>query len=164
MSSPQQIKATQTLAVCVITRHFLNRKSESRSELMTRYRCHVHNSANGCCKLIDGWIDLSLDILLTKANTLDVYSESVRYINNVRWITSINIMLTLIPFPRMIGWYVPDASHFNIIRHRAVGLMNSTFNRVAVLISIQNWLSETPEQSKNAATPSYMSVFMSRKL
>uniref|UniRef100_A0A093VHI0 Uncharacterized protein n=1 Tax=Talaromyces marneffei PM1 TaxID=1077442 RepID=A0A093VHI0_TALMA len=36
-----------------------------------------------------------------------------------------------------------------------------TRNRVAVIISIQNWLSESPEQSKNAATPSYMSVFMS---
>jgi hypothetical protein len=33
--------------------------------------------------------------------------------------------------------------------------------RVSVIISIQNWLSETPEQNKNAATPSYMSVFMS---
>jgi hypothetical protein len=32
-----------------------------------------------------------------------------------------------------------------------------------VIISIQNWLSETPDQSKNAATPSYMSVFMSCK-
>jgi len=36
-------------------------------------------------------------------------------------------------------------------------------DRVAVIISIQNWLSETPEQSKNAAAPSYMSVFMSCK-
>lgn len=32
-----------------------------------------------------------------------------------------------------------------------------------MIISIQNWLSESPEQSKNAATPSYMSVFMSCK-
>ncbi|OKL63095.1 hypothetical protein UA08_02001 [Talaromyces atroroseus] len=36
-----------------------------------------------------------------------------------------------------------------------------TRNRLAVVVSLQNWLSETPEQSKNAATPGYMSIFMS---
>ncbi|EED13934.1 conserved hypothetical protein [Talaromyces stipitatus ATCC 10500] len=41
------------------------------------------------------------------------------------------------------------------------GLSISMIGWVAVIISIQNWLSETPEQSRNAATPSYMSVFMS---
>lgn len=41
---------------------------------------------------------------------------------------------------------------------------NSTGDfRVSVVISLQNWLSESPEQSKNSATPGYMSIFMSRK-
>ncbi|RAO73145.1 uncharacterized protein BHQ10_009157 [Talaromyces amestolkiae] len=47
---------------------------------------------------------------------------------------------------------LPMAAMFT--RNRMIGW-------VAVIISIQSWLSESPEQSKNAATPSYMSVFMS---
>ncbi|PVI06556.1 hypothetical protein DM02DRAFT_649678 [Periconia macrospinosa] len=41
-----------------------------------------------------------------------------------------------LPQPRMIGW-------------------------VAVVFAIQSWLAESPEQSKNSATPAYFSVGMS---
>lgn len=33
--------------------------------------------------------------------------------------------------------------------------------RVSVVISLQNWLAETPEEKKTSATPAYMNVFMS---
>ncbi|KAF7717269.1 Uncharacterized protein PECH_007547 [Penicillium ucsense] len=34
-------------------------------------------------------------------------------------------------------------------------------NRVSFVFSLQTWLGESPEQKKTAATPAYMSVFMS---
>lgn len=34
---------------------------------------------------------------------------------------------------------------------------------VAVILAVQNWLSETPESKKNGATPGYMTVGMARK-
>lgn len=52
-----------------------------------------------------------------------------------------------------------------MVRSRVYKTRNSiklTPNRVSVVISLQNWLAETPEQAKSASTPSYMSVFMSR--
>ncbi|KAJ5965906.1 hypothetical protein N7481_012620 [Penicillium waksmanii] len=36
-----------------------------------------------------------------------------------------------------------------------------TRNRVSFVFSLQSWLSESPEQKKNASTPAYMSVMMS---
>lgn len=33
--------------------------------------------------------------------------------------------------------------------------------RVSVVISLQNWLAETPEEKKTSGTPAYMNVFMS---
>ncbi|KAH8703878.1 hypothetical protein BGW36DRAFT_423423 [Talaromyces proteolyticus] len=47
---------------------------------------------------------------------------------------------------------LPMAAMFT--RNRLIGW-------VSVVISVQNWLAESPEQAKNAATPSYMNVFMS---
>ncbi|CAI7663917.1 unnamed protein product [Penicillium pancosmium] len=34
-------------------------------------------------------------------------------------------------------------------------------NQVSFVFSLQSWLSESPEQKKNASTPAYMSVMMS---
>lgn len=56
----------------------------------------------------------------------------------------------------MIGWYVasskcpvPDpANHISL-------------PRVSFVFSLQTWLAESSEQKKTAATPAYMSVFMS---
>lgn len=38
-----------------------------------------------------------------------------------------------------------------------------TVARASVIFSVQNWLSETPDSKKTAATPGYFSVGMSRK-
>ncbi|KAJ5397139.1 hypothetical protein N7509_005252 [Penicillium cosmopolitanum] len=51
----------------------------------------------------------------------------------------------------------------------STGTMSSTMpmaamftrNRVSFVFSLQSWLSESPEQKKNASTPAYMSVMMS---
>ncbi|KAG9629385.1 hypothetical protein KCU98_g18108, partial [Aureobasidium melanogenum] len=42
----------------------------------------------------------------------------------------------------------------------AIFTRNKMIGWVAVIIAVQNWLSETPESKKNGATPGYMTVGM----
>ncbi|KAJ5768033.1 Eukaryotic translation initiation factor SUI1 [Penicillium manginii] len=73
------------------------------------------------------------------------------------------------PSPASIGtWH-----HVSVDSDIAAGTMSSTMpmaamftrNRmigwVSFVFSLQSWLSESPEQKKNASTPAYMSVMMS---
>ncbi|KAL1972278.1 hypothetical protein VTN31DRAFT_7497 [Thermomyces dupontii] len=43
----------------------------------------------------------------------------------------------------------------------AMFMRNRLMGWVSVVISLQNWLAETPEEKKTSATPAYMNVFMS---
>ncbi|KAJ5460150.1 uncharacterized protein N7458_001702 [Penicillium daleae] len=43
----------------------------------------------------------------------------------------------------------------------AMFMRNRMIGWVSFVFSLQTWLAESPEQKKNAATPAYMSVFMS---
>ena len=58
---------------------------------------------------------------------------------------------------RMIGWYVDfDLEDPWVLEFR--GLNNAS--RASVVLSLQNWLAETPEQKRKASTPGYFSVGM----
>lgn len=38
------------------------------------------------------------------------------------------------------------------------------FNRASLVFSLQNWLAETPEQSRKVGTPAYVGVGMAGKI
>ncbi|KAJ5219869.1 hypothetical protein N7468_009073 [Penicillium chermesinum] len=46
-------------------------------------------------------------------------------------------------------------------KSRQMFTRNRMIGWVSFVFSLQSWLAESPEQKKNAATPAYMSVFMS---
>lgn len=41
--------------------------------------------------------------------------------------------------------------------------LSNVFCRVSLVFSLQNWLAETPEQSRKAGTPGYVGVGMAGK-